>query len=69
MNNRSGGSPGGRILEYRVDSMSTETTRLASQTNIAAATTGLNFGQIQTGPNGVIYVAVETPATLVDQPL
>ncbi|MBO6496119.1 MAG: gliding motility-associated C-terminal domain-containing protein [Roseivirga sp.] len=61
MNNRSGGSPGGRILEYRVDSMSTETTRLASQTNIAAATTGLNFGQIQTGPNGVIYVAVETP--------
>ncbi|WP_420387997.1 gliding motility-associated C-terminal domain-containing protein [Roseivirga sp.] len=62
MNNRSGGSPGGRVLEYRVDSLSTETTRLASRTNIAASSgLNVNFGQIQTGPDGGLYVAVESP--------
>ncbi|HEY9116485.1 MAG TPA: hypothetical protein VIN11_01600, partial [Roseivirga sp.] len=62
MNNRASGSPGGRILEYRVDSFSTEASRLASRSNIAqGANLNVNFGQIQTGPNGVLYVAVETP--------
>ncbi|NVK85904.1 MAG: gliding motility-associated C-terminal domain-containing protein [Cytophagia bacterium] len=62
MNNRSSGSAGGRILEYRIDSMSTEATRLASRTNIAnGVLSNVNFGQIQTGPNGVLYIAVETP--------
>jgi len=62
MNNRSGGSPGGRILEYRVDTASTEATRLASRTNITVGSgLNVNYGQIQTGPNGALYVAVETP--------
>lgn len=62
MNNRSGGAPGGRILEYRVDTFSTEASRLASRTNITnGAPISVNFGQIQTGPNGALYVAVETP--------
>jgi gliding motility-associated-like protein len=62
MNNRSGSSPGGRILEYRVDSFSTEASRLASRADITSGQNqNVNYGQIQTGPNGAIYVAVETP--------
>lgn len=62
LNNRNSGSIGGRILEYRVDTLSTEATRLASRTDIADGSgANVNFGQIQTGPNGALYVAVETP--------
>ncbi|KYG72499.1 T9SS type B sorting domain-containing protein [Roseivirga echinicomitans] len=60
MNNRNGGAPGGRILEYRIDTASTEATRLASKTNIASsATITVNYGAIQTGPDGQLYVAME----------
>ena len=64
MNNRNSGTPGGRIMEYRVDSLSTEDTRLASRTDIAAGS-GLNanIGAMQTGPDGQIYVAVEVPGS------
>lgn len=62
MNNRNTGSAGGRVLEYRIDSLSTEATRLASQADITdGLNLNLNFGQIQTGPDGQLYVAVETP--------
>ena len=62
LNNRNGSTPGGRILEYRVDSRSTAATRLKSRADIAeSAKLSVNFGQIQTGPNGQLYVAVETP--------
>ncbi|GEM_PF-1020512 len=62
LNNRNTGSAGGRILEYRVDTFSTETTRLNSRADITAgAGLSVNYGQIQTGPNGALYVAVETP--------
>lgn len=62
LNNRNGGSPGGRILEYRVDTFSTPATRLAFRTDIAAnSNLNVNFGQIQTGPDGQLYVAVEIP--------
>ena len=62
LNNRNGGAPGGRILEYRIDSASTEATRLASKTNIAtSATVTVNYGAIQTGPDGQLYVAMEIP--------
>ena len=62
MNNRTGGNASGRILEYRIDSASTEQSRQVSKTDIAA-TSGLNvnFGAIQTGPDGQTYVAVEIP--------
>ena len=59
MNKRNTGADGGRILEYRIDTFSTEATRQASKTNIAEQTTGVNFGQMQTGPDGQLYVAVE----------
>lgn len=60
LNNRNGGTPGGRILEYRIDSASTEATRLASKSNIASsATATVNYGAIQTGPDGQLYVAME----------
>ncbi len=62
LNNRNGGSVGGRIIEYRVDSLSTEESRLASKTNITTNTNiNANIGQIQTGPDGNLYVAVEVP--------
>ena len=62
LNNRNGSTPGGRILEYRVDSRSTAATRLKSRADIAeSAKLSVNFGQIQTGPNGQLYVSVETP--------
>lgn len=62
MNNRNSGSPGGRVLEYRVDTFSTEITRRASQANIANGSGGsVNYGGIQTGPDGQIYVAIEDP--------
>ncbi len=62
LNNRNSGSPGGRILEYRVDTFSTELTRANSRAVItASAGLNVNYGQIQTGPNGALYVAVETP--------
>lgn len=62
LNNRNAGSPGGRVLEYRVDSLSTEATRQASKMNIAdGLNLNVNFGQIQTGPDGQLYLAVETP--------
>lgn len=62
MNNRAGGGAGGRILEYRIDSFSTEQTRRDSRTDISLGSNlNVNFGQIQTGPNGALYVAVETP--------
>ncbi|OEJ99493.1 T9SS type B sorting domain-containing protein [Roseivirga misakiensis] len=62
MNNRNTGSPGGRVLEYRIDTFSTEASRLASRMDITdGLNLQLNFGQIQTGPNGQLYVAVETP--------
>lgn len=62
MNNRNQASPGGRILEYRIDSLSTADSRLASRTDITQGS-GLahNIGAMQTGPDGQIYVAVETP--------
>ena len=62
MNNRNGGSAGGRILEYRVDTASNEQSRQASKTDIAAGS-GLNanYGAIQTGPDGQTYVAIEIP--------
>lgn len=64
MNNRNTGAPGGRILEYRVDTLSTPDSRLASRTDIAAGSAnGLNIGAMQTGPDGQIYVAVEVPGT------
>lgn len=64
MNNRNQASPGGRILEYRIDTLSTEASRLASRTNITQGS-GLshNIGGMQTGPDGQIYVAVEIPGT------
>lgn len=64
MNNRNSGTPGGRILEYRIDTASTDASRLASRTDIAQGS-GLNanIGAIQTGPDGQIYVAVEVPGT------
>jgi gliding motility-associated-like protein len=62
MNNRNTGSAGGRIIEYRVDTASTDATRLASRTNIAQGINGTNFGQIQTGPDGQLYVAAEDQA-------
>ncbi len=62
LNNRNLGNPGGRILEYRVDSLSTEASRLASRVDITElAGINVNYGQIQTGPNGALYVAFETP--------
>ena len=62
LNNRNGGSPGGRILEYRIDSASTETSRQASKNNIAQdAPITVNYGAIQTGPDGQLYVAMEIP--------
>lgn len=62
MNNRNTGSPGGRILEYRVDSLSTEESRLNSRTDITENSgLNVNFGQIQTTPTGGLFVAVETP--------
>lgn len=62
MNNRNQASPGGRILEYRIDTLSTADSRLASRTDITQGS-GLahNIGAMQTGPDGQIYVAVETP--------
>lgn len=62
MNNRNRANPGGRILEYRIDSLSTADSRLASRTDITQGS-GLshNIGAMQTGPDGQIYVAVETP--------
>lgn len=63
MNNRNGGSPGSRILEYRVDSASTEETMLASRAEITQGTAGsVNLGQVQTGPDGQLYVASEGQA-------
>ena len=64
MNTRNGGSPSGRILEYRVDTFSTEDTRQASRADIAEGS-GLNanIGAMQTGPDGQIYVAVEVPGS------
>uniref|UniRef100_UPI0040486A96 T9SS type B sorting domain-containing protein n=2 Tax=Roseivirga sp. TaxID=1964215 RepID=UPI0040486A96 len=60
LNNRNGGTPGGRILEYRIDTASTEDSRNASKANIAAsATAAVNYGAIQTGPDGQLYVAME----------
>ncbi len=62
MNNRNTGAPGGRVLEYRVDSLSTPATRLASKADISdGLNMNVNFGQMQTGPDGQIYMAVETP--------
>lgn len=62
LNNRNGGNARGRIIEYRVDSLSTEETRSASKTNITAnANINANIGQIQTGPDGNLYVAFEIP--------
>ncbi len=62
MNNRNTGAAGGRVLEYRVDSLSTPASRLASRADIAAGLNlDVNFGQMQTGPDGQIYMAVETP--------
>ena len=62
MNNRNTGAPGGRVLEYRVDSLSTPATRLASKVDISdGLNLSLNFGQMQTGPDGQLYMAVETP--------
>lgn len=62
MNNRNRASAAGRILEYRVDTLSTPASRLASRTDI---TQGLglaaNIGAMQTGPDGQIYVAAESP--------
>lgn len=62
LNNRNQASPGGRILEYRIDTLSTEASRLASRTDITQGS-GLahNIGAMQTGADGQIYVAVETP--------
>jgi len=62
MNQRNTGGPGGRILEYRIDTFSTAITRQESKTNIADGNGSVvNFGGIQTGPDGQIYVAVEVP--------
>ena len=62
LNNRNGGTARGRIIEYRVDSLSTQESRLASKTNITAnSNLNVNIGQIQTGPDGNLYVAVEVP--------
>ena len=62
MNNRNSNPAGGRIIEYRIDSASTETSRLDSRTVISDnAGLSVNYGQMQTGPDGQIYVAVETP--------
>ena len=62
MNNRNTGSPGGRILEYRVDTFSTETSRQDFKVDIANGLGGgVNYGGIQTGPDGQIYVAIEDP--------
>lgn len=64
LNNRNGGSPGGRILEYRIDSASTEASREASKTDIStSSTTAVNYGAIQTGPDGQLYVAMEVPGS------
>lgn len=64
LNNRNGGTPGGRILEYRIDTASTEDSRNASKANIAAsATLSVNYGAIQTGPDGQLYVAMEVPGS------
>jgi gliding motility-associated-like protein len=62
LNNRNGGTPGGRILEYRIDSASTEASRQASKANISSsAAVTVNYGAIQTGPDGQLYVAMEVP--------
>ena len=62
MNNRNTGSPGGRILEYRVDTLSTETSRQEFKVDITEGVGGaVNYGGIQTGPDGQIYVAIEDP--------
>lgn len=62
MNNRNTGTPGGRVLEYRVDSLSTPATRQASKADISdGLNMNVNFGQMQTGPDGQLYMAVETP--------
>lgn len=62
MNNRNTGVPGGRVLEYRVDSLSTPASRLASKADISdGLNLNINFGQMQTGPDGQLYMAVETP--------
>ncbi|MGW8121378.1 T9SS type B sorting domain-containing protein [Roseivirga echinicomitans] len=69
LNNRNGGAPGGRILEYRVDTASTDATRQASKINIAtSATVNVNFGAIQTGPDGQLYVAMEIPGNPAGTP-
>lgn len=69
MNNRNGGAPGGRILEYRIDSASTEITRLASKTDISTSSTvTVNYGAIQTGPDGQLYVAMEIPGNPAGTP-
>ncbi|KYG85627.1 hypothetical protein AWW67_14735 [Roseivirga seohaensis] len=69
MNNRNGGAPGGRILEYRIDSASTEVTRLASKTDISTSSTvTVNYGAIQTGPDGQLYVAMEIPGNPAGTP-
>jgi len=62
MNNRYTGSSGGRILEYRADTASTDASRLASRSNIAQGINDINFGQIQTGPDGQLYVAEQNRA-------
>ena len=62
LNNRNSGTAGGRILEYRVDSFSTAATRQLSKADLTANVAGnFNYGGIQTGPDGQIYVAVESP--------
>ncbi len=61
MNQRNTGSAGGRVLEYRIDTFSTEATRQASKIDIAQGAGGaVNYGGIQTGPDGQLYVALES---------